>query len=303
MSDEHPAILVVGGTGVIGSELLPELNGAGTVRALAHTEASAQTLARCHPNVELVRGDLADPRTLEEAFEGMSRLFLLTPSVAEQQALEENALTAARDAGIERIVYLSNNEVGWGIELSRAHRLIETTLARIGVPYTALRPDYLFDNLLHEVGELAQGRIIAPSSTGRCAFVDARDVGSLAAVALVADEPLESPLAVTGPELLSWAGLAGRLSDALEISIEHVDPDPAEWEELVIDAGMPAWLAGALREYFERLPSEAPVLSDDVIRVTGKAPRSVEEFARDRLAPALDDRQHFATTPRRREHA
>jgi uncharacterized protein YbjT (DUF2867 family) len=268
----------------------------------------------------LVHGDLADPGTLPQAFNGTDRVFVLTPSVAEQLRLEENAVAAALDAGVQRIVYVSNAEVGWGIELSRAHAVTERRLADSGVARTVLGPDYLFDNLLYEVDELVDGRLTAPTGAARCAFVDARDVGSVAAAALLADVPLDGPLMLTGPDLLSWTDLAQSLSDVLGIAVEHVDPHPADWQRNVVDAGMSTWLASALCEYFERLDTEAPATSDDVLRVTGARPRSIEEFVRDKLAPALsaagtgppptlsvaaagDATHHFATTPRRREHA
>lgn len=320
MAHDDPTILVIGGTGVIGSEFLRELDGRASVRALVHSEASAEMVAARHPAFELVHGDLADPSTLPKAFSGTDLVFLLTPSVAEQLRLEENAVAAALDAGVQRIVYVSNAEVGWGIELSRAHAVIERRLAESGVARTALRPDYLFDNLLYDVDELAAGRLVAPTGSARCAFADARDVASVAAAALLADVPLHSPLVVTGPDVLSWTELAERLRDALGIAVEHVDPHPADWQRNVVDAGMSTWLAGALCEYFERLDTEAPATSDDVLRVTGRGPRSIEEFVRDKLAPALsaagagppptlsvaaagDATHHFATTPRRREHA
>jgi len=283
---EQPQILVVGGTGMIGSALLEELAGRAPVRVLAHTAASEAYLSHRHPEVEATAGDLADISTVRHAFDGIECMFLLTPSVAAQRRLEENALAAAAEAGVARVVYLSNAEVGWGIELSRAHEATERRLQSSGVAHTVLRPDYLLDNLLHELEELARGRVVAPSGSGRCAFVDARDVGAVAAAALLADRPIPGPLVLSGPEALSWAELAERLSAALGAPIEHEDPDPAEWARAAAAEGMPPWLAGALSEYFTRLQTRALTPSGDILWVTGREPRSVEDFARDRLVPA-----------------
>jgi hypothetical protein len=81
--------------------------------------------------------------------------------------------------------------------------------------------------------------------------------------------------------------LAARLGGALGRPIEHIDPDPGEWAADVVAAGMPPWLAQALAEYFEVLRDRPLESSGDTWRVTGRNPRSVEEFAIDVLAPAM----------------
>jgi hypothetical protein len=58
---------------------------------------------------------------------------------------------------------------------------------------------------------------------------------------------------------------------------------------------MDPWLAKALREYFERMGDEAPTVSEDILRVTGRPARSVEDFVRDKLV--------IATQPNRSSEA
>ena len=287
MPDERPRILVIGATGVMGREVMRSLDGRCRLRALVHSDVSDAEIARRYPRVERVQRDLLDAGSLQPAFAGVDRVFLLTPSVPEQLRLEENALAAALNAGVQRIVYVSSTDVGWEIELSAAHRVMERRLAESGVDHTVLRPEYLLNNLLGEVEELARGRLVAPSADGRCPFVDARDVGAVAAAVLLAAEPLPGPLDVTGPESLSFTQLAGRLQMALGRPIEHIDPVPAEWARDVVSAGMPAWLAHALAEYFEKLRARPLEASDHTRRVIGRSPRSVEDFADDVLAPAM----------------
>jgi hypothetical protein len=94
---------------------------------------------------------------------------------------------------------------------------------------------------------------------------------------------------VTGPESLSFAQLAERLQTALGRAVEHVDPAPAQWAREAVSAGMPTWLADALAEYFEALRERPLEASDDTRRVTGRSPRSVEDFTEDVLAPAMPD--------------
>ena len=271
----------------MGREVMRSLDGRCRLRALVHSDVSDAEIARRYPRAERVQRDLLDAATLETAFAGVDRVFLLTPSVPEQLRLEENALAAALNAGVQRIVYVSSTDVGWEIELSAAHRVMERRLADSGVDHTVLRPEYLLNNLLGEVEELSRGRLVAPSADGRCPFVDARDVGAVAAAVLLAAEPLPGPLEVTGPESLSFTQLAGRLQAALGRPVEHVDPAPAEWVQETVSAGMGPWLAHALAEYFEALRERPLEASDDTRRVIGRSPRSVEDFTDDVLAPAM----------------
>jgi uncharacterized protein YbjT (DUF2867 family) len=287
MADERPLILVTGGTGQMGREVMRSLEGRCRLRALVHSDVSDAEIARRYPQAERVQCDLLDAATLEAGFAGVDRLFLLTPSVPEQVRLEENALDAALAAGVQRIVYLSATDVAMEIELSAAHREIERRLAGTSVQHTVVRPEYLINNLLGEVDELARGRLVAPSGDGRCPFVDARDVAAVAAAVLLAAQPPPGPLAVTGPESLSWAQLARRLQAALGRPVQHIDPDPADWVRGVVSAGMPPWLAHALAEYFEALRGHPLEASDDTRRVIGRSPRSVEDFTDDVLAPAM----------------
>jgi uncharacterized protein YbjT (DUF2867 family) len=295
MAGERPLILVIGATGTMGREVMRSLAGRCRLRALVHSDLSEAEIARRYPRAERLQRDLLDAASLDEAFAGVERLFLLTPSVPEQGQLEENALAAALAAGVQRIVYVSSTDVGWGIELSAAHREIERRLADSGVEHTVVRPEYLLDNLLGEVDDLARGRLVAPSGDGRCPFVDARDVGAVAATVLLAAEPVQGPVEVTGPESLSWAQLAGRLQRPLGRPVMHVDADPAEWAQDAVSAGMTPWLAHALAEYFGVLRERPLAASDDTTRVTGRAPRSIEDFADDVLAPAMPARTEHTT--------
>ncbi len=308
MADERPQVLVIGATGVMGREVMRALEGRCRLRALVHSDVSDAEIARRYPRAERVQRDLLDAASLGPAFAGVERVFLLTPSVAEQGRLEENALAAALAAGVERIVYVSSTDVEWEIELSAAHRVMERRLADSGVEHTVIRPEYLLNNLLGEVDDLARGRLVAPSADGRCPFVDARDVGAVAAAVLLAAEAVTGPVEVTGPESLSFTQLAARVQEALGRPIEHIDPDPAEWAHEVVLAGMPPWLAHALTEYFEVLRERPLEASDDVRRVIGRGPRSVEDFVGDVLAPAMPAMTEpplMATMPttHRSEHA
>src|SRR5262245_26606267 len=99
-------ILVTGATGTVGRELVPQLLGAGqNVRVLVHDPAKA---ARFGGDVDEVLGDLDSPETLEPALHGVRAVYLV--SRADQVT---GLVTAAKRAGVERVVRQSTMEAGF----------------------------------------------------------------------------------------------------------------------------------------------------------------------------------------------
>lgn len=106
--------LVTGATGYIGGHLIPELLNRGhAVRALARKPDKLRD-APWRDHIEVAKGDLDDADSLTEAFEGTDVVYYLVHSMgtssdfesAELQAAH-NVVTAAKNAGVRRIIYLS----------------------------------------------------------------------------------------------------------------------------------------------------------------------------------------------------
>src|SRR5207247_2613907 len=96
-------ILVTGATGTVGRQVVEQLVKRGAdVRALVRDPAKAKFPA----GVDAVKGDLLDVDALRGAFSGVSTLFVLNAVVADEFTQALIALNVAREAGIERIVYL-----------------------------------------------------------------------------------------------------------------------------------------------------------------------------------------------------
>jgi uncharacterized protein YbjT (DUF2867 family) len=98
------AILVTGGTGTIGSQVLAHLEGRGVdVRALTRSPGEARVPSGVTP----VRGDLADVDSVRAAPDGVSTLFLLVPNVADELTQAMLALSLAREVGVKGVVSIS----------------------------------------------------------------------------------------------------------------------------------------------------------------------------------------------------
>ena len=118
--------LVTGATGYIGGNLVPALLGRGhTVRALARTPSKLDD-AEWRDRIEVAKGDLGDADSLVAAFEGVDVVYYLVHSMGtstdferEEARSADNVVTAAKKAGVARIVYLSGLHPPNAAELSR----------------------------------------------------------------------------------------------------------------------------------------------------------------------------------------
>ena len=87
---------------------------------------------------------------------------------------------------------------------------------------------------------------------------------------------------LTGPQALSHADMAAKLSGVLGRRIEFVNIPPEAMREALIGAGWPVWQAdGLIEDYAHYSRGEAAEVGHGVQDATGKPPRSFEDFARD----------------------
>lgn len=277
-------ILLTGATGQVGLRLARRLAPRAGVRALARSDSAAAALREL--GIDVVRGDLADPATLPPALEGVDTLFLLTPFSPDQAQLEHNALDAGRE--LRKVAKLS--AINRGIAISKAHEEIARRLRESGLQASILHADFFVSNLFTQLDPIRNGQLIYPADgTARRAFVDPEDIAEVAAAELTAEDPVGGDLAITGPESLTFAELAERISAGLGRKVALVDPPANAWRDGLVAAGVPGFYADALVELFERdiKPVGAIAPTPDVRRVLGRPAQSVDRFIRDELAPAL----------------
>jgi len=146
MPTESPLILLAGATGYVGGRLLAQLESEGRrLRCLARRPAFLR--ARVAPSTEVVQGDVLDPASLRAAMAGVHTAFYLVHSMSSGPAFEQNDRlaavnfsTAAREAGVGRIVYLGG--LGRGGQLSghlKSRQEVGRLLRESGVPTIEFR--------------------------------------------------------------------------------------------------------------------------------------------------------------------
>jgi uncharacterized protein YbjT (DUF2867 family) len=279
----EPKILVTGATGTVGTEVVRQLAESGVaVRAAVRSIEKAEKKFK-HPNVESVEIDFNDPESLDVAFKGIEKLFLLTPLTDDQVDFGRMLVEAAKKHGVRHIVKLSvaGAEREPGFYLGRWHRETERYIESSGIPYTFLRPGSFMQNFINYFPPEG-GKIQLPLGQGKGSYIDVRDIATVAAKALTEKGHEGKAYTLTGPESLSVAEVAEILSKVMDKHIEYVDVLEESERHSMIEMGMPEWMADAMMELHRITKSgNAAAVTDTFERVTGKKPRTFMEFAKD----------------------
>ncbi|MEI7445002.1 MAG: NAD(P)H-binding protein [Burkholderiales bacterium] len=269
-------IAVAGSTGTVGRPLVARLAAAGaTVRALTRRPDDRPAPA----GAQWV--DAASP----SAFDGAHAAFLLSPpGLADQEAVLAPMIESARAAGVRKVVLMT--AMGVDADESLPFRRAERRLEASGLDWAVLRPNWFDQNFasfwLHDIA--ATGSIRVPAGPAATSFVDARDIADCAAV-LLSRDGTDGAFVLTGPRALTYTQAAAVLSEAAGRPIGYVDADPAAFEAGLRAAGLPADYAGLLGALFGVVRAgHAAGVTDDVRRITSRAPRSLETYAADHRA-------------------
>ncbi len=281
-------ILVTGGTGTVGSELVRILSERGAhVRVLVRDPSRAAAIVR--HGIETVRGDLSDPKTLRAPLEGCDHVFLLSPPDPNQVAWQGNLIEAAKAEGTKpHVVKLS--VIGAALDapfrIGRWHAQTERHLEDSELPWTHLRPGSFMQNFFAFAGRIAEeGAFHQPAGDGRVAYVDARDVAEAAARVLLEPGHQYKTYELTGPEALNGEEVAERFTTATGKPVRYVGVSPDAAADSMRTTGMPEWYIGMLLELFELQRNGTSARITPTLRtLLGRPPRTVAEFARDHAA-------------------
>src|SRR5450631_410437 len=137
-------ILVIGGTGHVGSEVVKELKKRDAdVRVLAR-KADEKSL----PGVEMVVGDLLDPVSIEKAMKDVDKLYLLNAVTPDELTQGLIAYDLARRMKLKHIVYHSVFRVDHFKDVPHfaSKFAMESALHAFDLPFTIIRPNYFNQN-------------------------------------------------------------------------------------------------------------------------------------------------------------
>jgi uncharacterized protein YbjT (DUF2867 family) len=276
-------ILAIGGAGNVGGAVVKELLKRGArVRVLVRKQMEEGKLPA---GVEVAIGDLLDPVSVEQAMQGVDKLYLLNAVVPDELTQGLIAYDLAKRRKLQHIVYHSVFRVEHFKDVPHfASKLaIENAVREFDIPFTIIRPNYFNQNDATLKDALTKaGTYPMPLGQTGISAVDIRDIAEVAAIALTSDGHVGKTYNLNGPEVLSgpkmasiWSGLLGR-----EIHYSGDDMDAFE-EQMRKQA--PPWSAFDIRMmfqgYLERgFAAEAGDV-ETLTEILGHRPRRYEDFA------------------------
>jgi uncharacterized protein YbjT (DUF2867 family) len=276
-------ILVTGATGLNGGALVRLLSAKSVpVRALVRDAARATALSSL-ANVEIVEGDMARPESLSEALRGVDRAMLISSSDSAMLEVQSNFIDAARKAGVKHVVKLSGimPDTDSPFRFARMHGEIELKLERSGIAFTHLRAGEFMHAYFRQVPAIvATGAIFLPMGDARIASIDIGDIAEVAAAALTEPGHEGKVYPLTGPEALTMAEVAEKLSAATGRPIRYVNVAPEEARKAQLARGVPQYTADALAELFaERRRGKESQVSPVIEGIIGRRATSFDDFA------------------------
>jgi uncharacterized protein YbjT (DUF2867 family) len=273
-------ILVVGATGTVGSEVLAQLMETGSrVRALVRNPDAAGL----PPQVDVVRGDLTLPETLDRCLHGIDTVFLVwvAPAVTIPSTIERIAKHA------RRIVFLS-------APLKTAHPLfqqpnpsralaeqIEQLIETSGLQWTLLRPGMFAANARRWwAPQIRAGDVVRwPYLSVPTAPIDEHDIAAVAVRALCEDGHAGAEYVLTGPQSLSQFDQVATIGRVLgrSLRIEELSPDEARRE-------LPSVIPSMLLDAWAAAIGQPAFVTPTVAQIIGTPARTFLAWATDHAA-------------------
>jgi len=281
-------VLVTGGTGTVGSQVVRELVARkADVTVLTRSAGKASQLP---DGVKAVEGDLREPSTVRRVFADADAVFLLntvSPTEAHEGLL---SVTAMRHARPKHVVYLSVHHADTAAWLPHfgAKVGIEEALKVSGLPHTILRPnnfhqnDYWFKDVILNYGIYPQ-----PIGQKGCSRVDVRDIAEAAAIRLLSASSTSETYDIVGPDVHTGESTARTWSRVLDREIKYGGDDLDAWEQQSLQY-LPDWMVYDFREMYAFFQREGftgtPEAVARVTELLGHPPRSFDAFAEETAA-------------------
>lgn len=222
---------------------------------------------------------------MEQALQGVDKLFLLNAVVTDELTQALIAYGVAKRMSIKHVTYLSVFKVDQFRDVPHfASKLaVEGALREFGVPYTILRPAYYIQNDLSLKDALmGAGVYPMPNGTAGIAAADVRDIAEAAAISLTEDGHAGQTYDIVAPATISGPGNAALWGKLLGKEIHYTGHNFDQWEQ-AMRTRMPSWSAYDLRMmfqgYFDRGFDSTETEVARLTKLLGHAPRGYEDFA------------------------
>jgi len=281
-------ILVTGATGHFGKASIDFLLQKGInpnqISALARTAEKAADLKAKGIDVRI--GDYENPASLVAAFTGVDKLLLVSSSdIPNRMKQHENAVNAAKQAGVKHIIYTSfvrknETETSPIAFLAKQHIETEKLIKASGIPYT-LMLNGLYADVLPDFlgGKVLETGVFLPAGKGTAALTARLDMAEAAANILTTEGHNNKEYVITTNENNSLQDVADILSGIADSEVKYLNPSKHVYIETATKAGLPAEYAGMFASFSEAIEQgEFATDHSDLEKLLGRKPTSLKEY-------------------------
>jgi NAD(P)H dehydrogenase (quinone) len=286
------SIVVTGATGQLGRLVIeallergyPATDIVGTGRDTSKIDDLAER------GVQVVRVDYAESKSLREAFSGAERILLISGSEVGQRVVQhQNVIEAAKEAGVELLVYTSIAHADRTLmQLAAEHQATEKALADSGLPYALLRNGWYLENYTGQVaGYLEHGAVLGSAGNGRISAATRADYAQAAAAVLLREDQAGSIYELGGDDAFTLAELAVVVSEVSGRPVTYRDLPTDQYTEVLVQAGLPESYAAVLADSDQGISrGDLQVDTGDLSALIGRPTRSMPDAVREAAAYA-----------------
>jgi uncharacterized protein YbjT (DUF2867 family) len=247
-------ILLTGATGTAGSFIANEfVRERVPVRILVRNRAKAAGLEKV-PTVEIVEGDMSKRRSLGSALDGVDRVLMISAPLLDMVETQNTFIDAAKVAGVRHVIKFSGLDARPDtiFPFGLMHLEIEKYLEASGLVWTQLRPTGFMQEYLREAPNIIKdGALYLALGDTKLNPIDVSDVARVGFLLLRNGGHEGARIPMTGPEALTIAEMADRISRATGRTVRYVPISPDARRRALIAHGIPAEFADALDKQVE----------------------------------------------------
>lgn len=281
-------ILVTGATGNLGKSTIEFLLKKGVapsnIAALVRNEEKAIDLT--NKGITIRIGDYDHYQSLVDAFKGINRLLLISGSdIVNRSKQQENAVKAAKEAGVKHIFYTSferkNETDSSPIHfVAASHMATEALIQQSGLVYTIFRNNLYLDILPWFFGDnVLETGVFLPAGETKAALTLRDDMAEAIANVLITDGHENQTYALSNLENVSMADLAKSLSDIVGKTIPYTNPSTQVYVETLTKANVPNEFIGMFAGFSEAIKQgEFETSKSDLETLLGRKPITAKQY-------------------------
>ncbi|MFY8024734.1 MAG: SDR family oxidoreductase [Sediminibacterium sp.] len=281
-------ILVTGATGNLGKSTIEFLLKKGVapnnIAALVRNEDKAIDLKEKGITIRI--GDYDNYQQLVEAFSGIDKLLLISGSdILNRLKQQENAVKAAKEAGVKHILYTSferKNETDTSPIhfVAASHIATEAFIKQSGLVYTIFRNNLYLDILPWFFGEnVLETGVFLPAGETKAALTLREDMAEAIANVLMNEGHENQTYSLSNHENVSMIDIAKSLSEIVGKTITYTNPTTQLYVETLSKANVPSEFIGMFAGFSEAIKQgEFEVSNTDLERLLGRKPITAKQY-------------------------